>query len=286
MSSPVGAMALAVIVFTALDLPRLPMLDADIGATPAFAKNERSEERSRGGRGRGNGARSERADSGGEDRGRRVWNRSERAEAGDGDRGRRVWNRPRGRDLADDGRQLGHGRSAGSADRMERRTAAAPVQPPLPPRRPRAEESDFRNHGDRVSTFVALAKELDFNASVGAMQANFGTPFENGLVATDPDTGEFLKDPDTGDFIIDATESEIAAVKPGEGPRTGWEIETDLDVNMDGVVDAVDLVLARDANLSPDEEGPGDLPGNGDAGGSDGPTAILRLGREDGATVP
>ena len=152
------------------------------------------------------------------------------------------------------------------------------MRPPLPRRRPDPEAGDFRNHGQRVSTFVALAKELGFGASVGAMQANFGTPFENGLVATDPDTGEFLRDPDTGDFIIDATEAEIAAVKPGNGPKTRWETETDLDVNKDGIVDRTDLDLARDPGASSN----GDDGDEDDGQGDDGQAAILRIGREDG----
>ena len=37
------------------------------------------------------------------------------------------------------------------------------------------------NHGKRVSTFVQIAKKLGYNASVGALQANFGTPQETGI---------------------------------------------------------------------------------------------------------
>ena len=88
---------------------------------------------------------------------------------------------------------------------------------------------------------MAIAKSVGLSARTGAMQANIGTPFENGLVATDEDSGEFLKDEDTGEYIIDATDEEIAEVKPGNGPKTGWEIDTSLDVNMDGIVDRDDL---------------------------------------------
>lgn len=258
-----GVIALAAVLMTALDVPRLLILD-DPGAAPALAKNDRSSERSQGGRGRGNGG------------------RGDRSVIGDEDRGRPIWNRPRGRDHAGDdrpGRPFG---SRGSDGHPAFRAASVPLSPPLPPHRPDPDESGFRNHGDRVSTFVDLAKELGFNASVGAMQANFGTPFENGLVATDPETGAFLKDPDSGAFIIDASEAEIAAVKPGGGPRTGWETETDLDVNMDGLVDATDLALARDGGVSSDGDGEPDDPAYG---GHD-QTAIRRLGREDGVSAP
>lgn len=266
----VGVIAAAFTLIGAIDLPPLPLVGIDLGATPAFAKNDRNSDRERGGRGRGHDRRSARAD----------------AQQADGDR--RIWNRPGDRDHADSGRHSGHrGSGAERAERSDRRSAMG--QPPLPPRRPDPQQGDFRNHGQRVSTYVALAKELGFSASAGSMQANFGTPFENGLVATDPDTGEFLKDPDTGEFIIDATEAEIAAVKPGNGPKTGWETETDLDVNMDGVVDGTDLDLAQDPGATSNGDGGGEVDRQDDDGqdddhdDGDGQAAILRLGREDGA---
>ena len=221
----VGMIALALTLVAAIGLPPLPLVGHEFGAIPAFAKNDRSSERSQGNRGRGHDQRSE---------------RSARSDARDTGGGSRIWNRPRSRDHSDNGRHLGHHRSGSSAPE-QRTAAAAPESPPLPPHRPDADESGFRNHGDRVSTFVAIAKSVGLNGGTGAMQANFGTPFENGLVATDEDSGEFLKDEDTGEYIIDATDEEIAEVKPGNGPRTDWEIDTSLDVNMDGIVDKDDL---------------------------------------------
>lgn len=262
----VGVTAAALTAITAVDLPRLPLIGLDLGATSAIAKNERSSERSsergRGGRGRGHDRRSVLLDTQGSGSGRRVWNQP--------------------RDHADHGRHSGRDRSA-ATERSVGWNAAE--EPPLPPRHPDSEESDFRNHGQRVSTYVALAKELGLSASTGSMQANFGTPFENGLVATDPDTGEFLTDPDTGEFIIDATEADIAAAKPGNGPKTGWETETGLDVNMDGIVDGTDLDLAQDPDGTSNGEDDGqndDDPADGDNDNGDGQAAILRIGREDG----
>ena len=275
-----GMIAFAAGLIVALDLARLPLLETGPGAQPAFAKNDRSSERSQGGRGHGNGNRGVRSHGG---------------DAGGGDGGRRIWNRPRDSEHAGRGGHWERTGSGGGAERSDRWATVAPAQPPVPPRRPEPAEQGFRNHGDRVSTFVTLAKELGFNASVGAMQANFGTPFENGLVATDPATGEFLKDPDTGEFIIHATDAEIAAVKPGNGPRTGWETETDLDVNMDGVVDDADLDAARDPVTLSDGDvggGAGDdhgqtdgRPADEDNHGGGSQSAILRLGREDGETA-
>lgn len=43
-------------------------------------------------------------------------------------------------------------------------------------------DSGFIDHGERVSTFVAIAEALGLDPSVGAEQANWGTPQENGLM--------------------------------------------------------------------------------------------------------
>ena len=40
---------------------------------------------------------------------------------------------------------------------------------------------DFDNHGKRVSTYVQLAKKLGLPAYIGALQANFGNPYETGI---------------------------------------------------------------------------------------------------------
>ena len=41
---------------------------------------------------------------------------------------------------------------------------------------------DFVNHGKRVSTYVQIAKDQGLPAYVGALQANFGNPYETGIV--------------------------------------------------------------------------------------------------------
>jgi hypothetical protein len=69
-------------------------------------------------------------------------------------------------------------------------------------------DEGWRNHGERVRTMVEIAKSLGHPASVGALQANFGTPFENGL---DP------------------------------VPEGAWSVVS-LDVNGDGTVDRLDLL--------------------------------------------
>src|SRR6056300_1761540 len=38
------------------------------------------------------------------------------------------------------------------------------------------------NNGQKVSTYVKVAKSLGLNASIGALQANFGTPQETGIL--------------------------------------------------------------------------------------------------------
>jgi hypothetical protein len=90
-------------------------------------------------------------------------------------------------------------------------------------------DGGWRNHGERVRTLVELAKALGYSASVGALQANFGTPFENGL-------------------------------QPA--PSGDWSV-IDLDVNDDGRVDMLDLAELEAPAEAPSEPPPSD---EGDAG--------------------
>lgn len=234
---PVAAVAVA----TMADLPRLPLIGIDLGSTPAFAKNDRAGRGDRGDRGnRGQG--------------------QERRHARADDATLQYRSQP---DHADNGRHRGHDRAA--RDETDRR-ATAP-RGIIPPRRPLPDDEGFRNHGDRVSTFVALAKAQGLNPGIGAMQANFGTPFENDLVVFDPDSGT---------YVTTADAEEIAAVKPGNGPKSGWETESGLDVDLDGDVDRDDLELAL-ANYRPADDG-----SSGDGQDGDGQAAVLRVGREDG----
>jgi hypothetical protein len=95
-------------------------------------------------------------------------------------------------------------------------------------RHARLDES-WRNHGERVRTMVAIAKALGHPASVGALQANFGTPFENGL----------------------------EPVAAGD-----WSV-VNLDVNGDGAVDRLDLA-ALDALAAGKKTGGSDEGAEGD----------------------
>jgi hypothetical protein len=116
---------------------------------------------------------------------------------------------------------------------------------------PRRKSDDgFRNHGERVRTMVELARRLGHGAHVGALQANFGTPYENGIAALqgelDHAREQLRSDPHNPELRAEVRRLEtelqaaIAAAKPGWGPDDGWAT-VDLDVNGDGVVDARDL---------------------------------------------
>ena len=123
----------------------------------------------------------------GADRSRGVTRRGQAAAARQHDRGRA------GRRLADARARyedaLGRKRSTERAGAGARAQAVRPAPRCSIAARPRAliargweqpTTGTFRNHGQRVRTMVALAKELGYPASVGALQGNFGTPFENG----------------------------------------------------------------------------------------------------------
>jgi hypothetical protein len=116
--------------------------------------------------------------------------------------------------------------------------------------RARTVDAGYRNHGQRVRTMVELAKRLGYGARVGALQANFGTPYENGIADLQAELAEAREaaaanlDDDAAQQRVEQLNAElaeaIAAAKPGKGPDDSWAT-ADLDVNDDGVVDAQDL---------------------------------------------
>jgi hypothetical protein len=103
-------------------------------------------------------------------------------------------------------------------------------------------DGGFKNHGERTRTMVELAKRLGYGARVGAHQANFGTPFENGIADLQAQLAEAKAAGDQAE--VERLEHELAQAienaKPGNGPDDSWAT-ADLDVNDDGVVDKRDL---------------------------------------------
>jgi hypothetical protein len=103
-------------------------------------------------------------------------------------------------------------------------------------------DGGFKNHGERTRTMVELAKRLGYGARVGAHQANFGTPFENGIADLQAQLAEAEAAGNQAE--VERLENELAQAienaKPGNGPDDSWAT-ADLDVNDDGVVDKRDL---------------------------------------------
>ena len=118
----------------------------------------------------------------------------------------------------------------------------------------------FVNHGDRVRTMVALAKALGYDASVGALQANFGTPMENGIAALQDELAaakaEAETDPDAA-LKVQELEAQLAtaieSAKPGDEAAGDWAT-ADLDVNDDGIVDRADLAALGDIQNEDDDD--------------------------------
>jgi hypothetical protein len=101
-------------------------------------------------------------------------------------------------------------------------------------------DDGFRNHGERVRTMVELARRLGYGAKVGALQANFGTPYENDIAGLEAELAQPDLDADQTAELEAELEAAIAAAKPGNGDNEDWA-RADLDVNDDGVVDTHDL---------------------------------------------
>ena len=103
-------------------------------------------------------------------------------------------------------------------------------------------QGGFKNHGERTRTLVELARRLGYSPRVGAMQANFGTPFENGIADLQDRlaAARAAGDQAAVERLEAKLEAAIAAAKPGKGPDDAWAT-ADLDVNDDGAVDGRDL---------------------------------------------
>lgn len=100
---------------------------------------------------------------------------------------------------------------------------------------------------ERVDLLVAIAIRLGHGAHVGALQASYGTPQENGLFElqsriADLEARSALSADQRAELAALRAEFEDRreAVKPGPGPTDGWEL-VNLDANGDGRVDRADL---------------------------------------------
>lgn len=122
-------------------------------------------------------------------------------------------------------------------------------------RGPMAHDDGFRNHGERVRTMVELAKRLGYSAHVGALQANFGTPYENGIAELQDQlaAAEAAGDADEVARLEAELAEAIADAKPGVGPDDSWAT-ADLDVNNDGVVDQQDLEALEQTDSANDAD--------------------------------
>jgi hypothetical protein len=129
----------------------------------------------------------------------------------------------------EDARQVAHRFSAAEAHALIERGWRA-----------QAPADGFKNHGERVQTMVELAKRLGYGAKVGALQANFGTPFENDIARIEAELAQPDLDPSRRAELEAELDATIAAAKPGNGANRDWA-RADLDVNDDGVVDRRDL---------------------------------------------
>jgi hypothetical protein len=113
-------------------------------------------------------------------------------------------------------------------------------------------DGGFKNHGERTRTMVELAKRLGYGAHVGAHQANFGTPFENGIA--DLQAQLAAAEAAGNQAEVERLENELAQAienaKPGKGPDDSWAT-ADLDVNDDGVVDKRDLDALDELQVRP-----------------------------------
>jgi hypothetical protein len=121
---------------------------------------------------------------------------------------------------------------------------------------PAARTAGFRSHGERVRTMVELSKRLGYGARVGALQANFGTPYETNIATLQAELADAQAAGNQAE--VERLEAEFAKAvenaKPGKGPDDSWAT-ADLDVNDDGVVDKGDLEALEQSEASAGADG-------------------------------
>jgi hypothetical protein len=100
---------------------------------------------------------------------------------------------------------------------------------------------------------VELAKRLGYSPRVGAMQANFGTPFETGIADLQDELAAARAAGDQAEVerLEAKLDAAIDAAKPGKGPDDSWAT-ADLDVNDDRTVDARDLEALDQQEATPE----------------------------------
>ena len=106
----------------------------------------------------------------------------------------------------------------------------------------------FENHGQYVSTMVQICKELGYNGSVGALQANFMPAYWYEVQAE-------WRDPGTDATRKAEIELQLAdmleVAKPGEGPEGDEWAAYNLDVDGDGMITEDDLTDALNGDTPP-----------------------------------
>lgn len=103
----------------------------------------------------------------------------------------------------------------------------------------------FANHGQRVRTFVAIARELGLSPSVGAQQANWGTPQENGLhdlSADVPEAREAVEEDKQA--VADLSEQLVAAKAALAEAQAGGETGEKTVAELEAEVAALEAELA------------------------------------------
>ena len=125
-------------------------------------------------------------------------------------------------------------------------------------------DDGFRNRGQRVSTYVAIAKALGYSASVGALQAHI-VNFDEGEEAG---------------AIVDGGVVDGGVVDGGivDGDGGGWTA-VNLDVDGDGIVTVADLEAALAAADAAADGGVIDGGGAVDGGVIDGGRSVAPGGR-------
>ena len=114
-------------------------------------------------------------------------------------------------------------------------------------------DGGFKNHGERTRTMVELAKRLGYGARVGAHQANFGTPFENGIADLQAQLAEAKAAGNQAE--VERLENELAQAienaKPGKGPDDSWATADSMSTMTGWLISATSTLWMRSRSAPP-----------------------------------
>lgn len=108
---------------------------------------------------------------------------------------------------------------------------------------PSADTRGFRDLGERVTTFVAIAEALGMDPAIGALQANWGTPQENGIA-------ELAENANAARYARDVARYDIAELERHRADALAVLEEMQARATAGDPAETADTVAALEAEIA------------------------------------